>query len=51
MKEMNDLEKYCKKADWSGVSFHRNGFSHSHCVIEQLLVGGKVKLIHGYGSM
>ena len=30
VKEMNDLEKYYKKAGWSGVSFHRNGFSHGH---------------------
>ena len=30
VKEMNDLEKYYKKAGWAGVSFHRNGFSHGH---------------------
>ena len=40
VKEMNDLEKYCKKADWSGVSFHRNGFSHGHCGMEQLPMRG-----------
>ena len=30
VKEMNDLEKYYKKTGWSGVRFHRNGFSHGH---------------------
>ena len=40
VKGMNDLEKYCKKADWSGVSFHRNGLSHGHYGMEQLPMRG-----------